>query len=693
VKQSILRGVVYGLAVWLVYGVVELVLSIGIQLLRDSETIVMGWQWRPIAMMFGVYLLIGLLAGAVAGLLLANFRPDEYGRSHSAAAVLTLILAFSANLAQVHPLSGFEMLALLAAAVTGAACLASLLFEPWRKALHAVTGPFTVTFILLIAPWLGRQALRTELSVAKRVAVSLVLMAAVATLGAVKGRLSRGRPASALRYAGTGLVVMGIFAAVVTIRSRPGTLRADQPTSLPDPRKPNVLLITMDTVRADHLSVYGYERDTTPSLRQFANAATVYTRAIATSDFTMPTHASIFTGLYPGYFGPIYLPPETDPAPLGPGHATLAEVLGSQGYSTVEIAANYAYLAQGTGLTRGFRFAELSHPVGISGRINRFYLGRRAEALLARWTDTADFEQQFRSAAGVSERGEELLRQATSNGRPFFLFLNYMDAHWPYISEHPFDARFRGGNRRFDPPYDLATKVNFNGRRLLKTEIRRLIAQYDGGIAAEDYAIGELIRNLRERGLFDNTLIVITADHGEEFVEHGVFTHNLGLAYEANLHVPLLIKYPGQREAARSDLLVSQVDLMPTILAGAGISPPAPLQGRSLFQRKATESDVVFSSAESPSWAHENPKLRGTRQAAFEGSMKLILWTNGPTEFYDLATDPGEEHNLYQADDPRVAALSQRLMTWAASMPQLAHNSRSLDKTTLEKLKSLGYVQ
>jgi arylsulfatase A-like enzyme len=692
VKQSILRGAGYGFAVWLAYGVVELVLSIGIQLLRDSDTVVMGWQWRPILMMFGVYVIVGLFTGAVAGLLLSNFRLDENGRSHSAAAVLTLIVAFGANLAQIHPPSGFEMLAMAAAAITGAACLFSLLVGTWRKPLHAVTGPFTVSLLLLIAPWLGRQALRTELSVTKRVAVSLLLMVAVAAAAALKSRLSQGRPPSALRYALTAFVVCGIFAAAVTIRSRPGSLYADQ-SSPGDPRKPNVLLITMDTVRADHLSVYGYERDTTPNLREFARASTVYNRAVATSDFTMPTHASIFTGLYPGYFGPIYVPPDADPAPLGPGHATLGDVLGSQGYSTIEIAANYAYLAQGTGLTRGFRFAELSHPVALSGRINRFYLGRRAEALLARWTDTAAFERQFRSAAGVNERGEELLRQATSSGRPFFLFLNYMDAHWPYISEQPFDARFRGGTRRFDPPYNLATQVNFKGRRLSKTEIRRLIAQYDGGIAAEDSAIGELLRSLRERGLYDNTLIVITADHGEEFVEHGVFTHNLGLAYEANLRVPLLIKYPGQHEAERSDLLVSQVDLMPTILASTGISPPGPLQGRSLLQRQATGSDVVYARAESPSWASENPKLRGIRHAVYEGSTKLILWTNGPPEYYDLTTDPGEEHNLYKADDPRVTEMSQRLMAWAASMPQPAHNSRSLDKTTLEKLKSLGYVQ
>jgi arylsulfatase A-like enzyme len=449
----------------------------------------------------------------------------------------------------------------------------------------------------------------------------------------------------------------------------------------------------MDTVRADHLSLFGYERDTTPNLREFARGATVYSRAMATSDFTLPTHASIFTGLYPGYYGPIYTPPDPNPAPLPSGHATLAELTRAQGYFTLEVAANYAFLAEGTGLTRGFLHAELKYPTAIAGRVSRFYLGNSAEALLGRWINTADFERPFLGAAEISTHAEELIALAAP-GRPFFLFLNLMDAHAPYIPQEPFDTRFLGSDSRVPDPFSLFGRVNLRGHPASDSVKSRLISQYDGGIAAEDDAIGKLVRHLRDRGLYDNTLIVITSDHGEEFGEHGFLSHNLGFVYETNLHVPLLVKYPLQMEAKRSDVLVNQVDILPTVLESADIPPPASLQGRSLARRQSGESSVVFALSEAPSSAHGNPKLRGSRQAVLEDSQKLIVWTNGPPELYDLALDPGERHNLYQPDDPRAADLSKRLTAWISSMPRpVQRNSHNLDKETIEKLKSLGYVQ
>jgi arylsulfatase A-like enzyme len=315
----------------------------------------------------------------------------------------------------------------------------------------------------------------------------------------------------------------------------------------------------------------------------------------------------------------------------------------------------------------------------------------------------------------------QFLDAAKTSGAPFLLFVNYMDAHTPYAPDPPFDARYPGLDRGFllhKPGLEL--RVNAGKQRLTSQEAAHVGSQYDGGIAEEDSAIGDLLRRLRESGMYDDMLIIITADHGDTHGEHDLLDHFLGFVYQELVHVPLVIKYPDQRQGSQSDDLVSQVDILPTILdlcglltnpaqnasGAAGLLPPDPvrpagrfalkagpeIQGRSLLRAADGTLAVYSQGTRNPLMGVGNPRFAGLRRAIYSGSMKLILWTAGPPELYDLASDPAEQHNLYKPDDPRAAELRRRLESWILAMPRL-NAPHSLDKLNGERLKSLGYIQ
>jgi arylsulfatase A-like enzyme len=522
--------------------------------------------------------------------------------------------------------------------------------------------------------------------------LSVVLIVAVASVW----RRVRPRPGPRiLAQAAIAASIFGLFLTAVTVAGIQSGIPADSPKPAAS-NYPNILLITMDTVRADHTSVYGYQRDTTPTLREFAREATLYTRGIAASDFTLPTHAALFTGLYPNWSGALAV---LDPRPghladpLRQDTVTLAEILRAKGYRTAEVAANFGFLGPWTGLTRGFAVADLHRPVMLSTGDRPFYLRAAARKVLGLFINPGLLDRPSFNAWDINRRALPIL-DAMKTG-PFFLFLNYLDAHTPYVPDPPFDKQFPG----FDPSvnpfelHDLKLQVASGKRRILPNEKAHLISQYDGGIAEEDAAIGVVLNRLRELNLYDNTLIVITSDHGDTFGEHGLADHFLGFVYQELVHIPFLIKYPGQRAPGSSDDLVSQVDVLPTVLELLGDKAHAGIQGRSLLRPIPGDGLTVFSQGtRSGLVGVGNPRFEGLRRAVISRSMKLISWTAGPPELYDLAADPAETVNLYRPDDPRAVELSQRLSSWVAAMPPRKAPTK-LDKSTIERLKSLGYTQ
>ncbi|MBV8842598.1 MAG: sulfatase [Bryobacterales bacterium] len=678
---------------WLVYGVVESALSIGIQLWRFREMEVLPWQWPLLGMLFAAYACAGMVAGALGGLLLnARKTPD----THRIFAALTVSAAFAANLISAWPLARSEQIVLAVAAVLIVVFVAALVSAEPAKRWNFLAGPWTVSLLLLGVPSLSRELLTPQDSSLKKTGLSILLLCFIVAVAAAVAYIRKNRPATLVSQAIAVVGAIALFSAAVAVAQRDAPVNVN--LSPARASTPNVVLIVMDTVRADHLSLYGYSRDTTPNLRQFARQATLYTRATAASDFTLATHATMFTGVYPDWNGAVNSTvPNPIALPVGTQYRTLAEVLRSRGYWSIETAANSGFLAAWTGLTKGFAIPDLRRPVTLSSADRPFYLRERAKRLLAHIFDTGAFDRPHRIAADINRRAIDLLDAAKSSGVPFFLFANYMDAHTPYVPAPPYNRQFSSTT---DAPldasalHDIKLQVDAAKRTLRPAESQYLIGKYDGGIAAEDSAIKALLDRLRELGLYDNTLIIVTADHGDTFGEHDLMDHFVGFVYQELVHVPLIVKYPGQHEAAKFEDLVSQVDLMPTVLEAIGAEPLRELQGKSLLHATADPGRVVFSrGTRSPLVGLGNQRFGGLRRAIFSGNLKLIGWTAGPPELYDLTSDPQEQHDLYQPGDPRAQELSKRLDDWAASAPHHASQGYKLDRSATERLKSLGYVQ
>jgi len=673
----------------------ELALTMLLVRFFAPETQLYHWQIPLIGAVWAAYAVCGLVMGGVGGvwLIAAHREPFTHSASYRTMATLTLALAFSVNTALGMSKADVDHNAVIVALImrVGLACF--LVWSLWRRKWPFLASAWIVSLLHLLGPWISNEAYANR-SMGFKIVMTLALTLAAASAVVFYRRALPNRMGW-LRDQMAAVTVAVVIAVIVVLFTN-RTARAVPLTPDLTAGKPNVLLITMDTVRADHLSIYGYRRATTPNLERFAAGATVYNRAFAAGSFTLPAHASIFTGVYPDWHG---AHPTTDfpqGHPLGPDYATLAEVLHSQGYWTGAIIANMGYLTPVFGLDRGFDVYDSRKPVPLfQGR--HVYLRDGAWRILRRLFDMNGFEAGSRRSGDVNQRALELLN--TRNHKPFFLFLNYMDAHAPYVPPEPFDRLFPGRDQQFifeEKFQKLRSDVNAGERSLQPAERLHLISQYDGGIAYMDSEIGKLLAHLRDAGLYDNTTIIITADHGEAFGGHHQMEHGIGSVYNTQLHVPLIVKFAGQREGGRSEELVSQVDLMPTVLAAAHQAAPPVLQGKSLLSPGNSPARAIYSRAIAiGDQTALSPKLRGTRNAIIEGSMKLITWSNGLPELYDLDRDVDEQHNLYSEDGRRAKALLARISTWFDSMPKRAPrpDAPRPSEATLNRLRSLGYVQ
>jgi len=696
-RKSLLEGAATGVSAWVLYGIVEFALAVTIPALQADDLVLLPWQWRLVGLLFAAYALTGVVLGSAGGAVMARKGRMPTPDDHKRWASLTLSLAFVTTLATGGTLLPAETIALWTAIALAVLFLGSWVSASLRRRTAFLASPAMVSLLLLIGPWVSRETLQTHSDRVKTAASVLAMVCLVAAAAILHLILRARQPNRSWRTA----FGAAAFTALVVLAGVPDKTGEARPaTSVGSaPGRPNILLITMDTVRRDHVSVFGYEKDTTPNLRQFAGGATRYDRAISSDGFTLPTHASMFTGLYPGWHGATRTPEHSSGAPLAPGTPVLASILAANGYWTAEEAANYGYLGKWTGLTRGFQFSEVKRAMRLIDADRPFYLREYARKVLRVAIRTDDFDQFCLRASDINRRAFALLQDARTGRRPFFLFLNYMDAHAPYLPRQPFRDRFasKDESRGAVSAQDFAAlRDAVAAGRTLPGDLQKqyLISRYDAGIATIDFHVGELLARLRELGLYDNTLIFITADHGESFGEHNLMEHGFGSLYEDQIGVPLLVKYPGQRLASRSDAVVSQVDFLPTILEAAGIAIPPGLQGQSLRSPRDEQSGAVFAQTGPRRDERDNARLRGTRRAARSSQFKLILWSDGPPEFYDLASDPGERDNRYRPDNPQAALLMAQLKAWEATPRRKPlPSNKPADKTTLQKLKSLGYVQ
>ncbi|UCE84559.1 MAG: sulfatase, partial [Deltaproteobacteria bacterium] len=461
--------------------------------------------------------------------------------------------------------------------------------------------------------------------------------------------------------------------------------------------RPDVVIVTLDTVRSDHLSLYGYERDTTPELERIARGATLYTRAVASSDLTLSTHASLFTGLYARHHG-AHLGRTTGAGRLSARVDTLAEILRREGYQTAAVVGNPTYLSARYGLARGFEHYDDRRPEPFHPELPAYLLGRALRTALA---SIAPLDDAFRSAPYGYRRAAEinrevgaLLDRTRAPGRPLFLFVNYMDPHWPYAPPAPFDRRFPGRLAAHEdaPGMSELAAARRLERALSEAERRHLVSQYDGEIAYTDGELGRLVERLSASGIYERALFVVTADHGEAIGEHGLVGHGVSV-YQNQVYVPLLIKFPNQREPVRVDERVSSVDVLPTVLDVLGLPIPDRVEGRSLAPGAPPRDRIVLAESYPGALLHRaHPRFRRVARAVFAGDLKLIATTAGGRELYDLSRDPAERNDLYDAAAP-PHALERALEAWLAGRAAAPRGSAGRpDAEMRARLRALGYL-
>lgn len=437
------------------------------------------------------------------------------------------------------------------------------------------------------------------------------------------------------------------------------THAGDGATATTYPRPTNVLLIVIDTLRADHVGVYGARRDTTPSLDRLAREGIRFDRAYATAPWTVPSIASILTGLYPSSHGA-----------QGPRHSlaheidTVAEILRDRGFATTAIIS-HLIMAGTRHFDQGFETFD---------------------------SEEARLGDEYVSTAGVTARAIAAIEGFAAADRPFFLFVHYFDPHYRYMShpEVPFAAesegRVRGGQaiwelRRMDPPL-TAAEVDF---------LRDL---YDEEIYHTDAGIGRLLSAMDDLGLTDDTIVIVTADHGEEFLERGWLGHTRTL-YEELIRVPLIMRFPGHPPSV-VDQPVSLVSIVPTTLDLLGLDLALfRFDGRSLLPQlggNAGPGELVR--AEVDYKEKVNAAKVAFKKAILDGRWKLIRDdTSGDIELYDLEADPGETNNIATSRADIVRQLMVRLDQESGSA-RAGDGAvmRTLSPGEIEQLRILGYL-
>jgi arylsulfatase A-like enzyme len=467
------------------------------------------------------------------------------------------------------------------------------------------------------------------------------------------------------RWTGAGSV-MGMAAAVLllalgvngAIVLRERAALADLPEGRTD--APNVLFILWDTARSKSLSLYGHVQRTTPNLEQLANRGVTFAKAISTSPWTLPAHASMFTGR---------LPHETSAAwysPLDDTHPTLAERLRDEGWVTGAFAANVLYVDWEHGLARGFtRFEDYRVTPGqiivassLGGRILRGG-GGWTPGLLRNLLGHHNHFIGRKSADQVNSSFLSWLDERDGE-RPFFAFLNYFDAHLPYDPPAPFDTMFGPARRKTTFVERLERQIERrNSWNMSDEDLAAEVLAYEASIAYLDDRLGVLLESLDRRDRLDNTLIIVTSDHGEEFGEHGMFEHGSNLYFEQT-HVPLVISLPGAvPEGLVIDEPVSIRDLAATVHDIVGADPASPFPGAPLarFWIGTSQTDTLPVFSELVPGRHPDDRMVSVLAEGFQ----YIRNPDDTIELYDIVRDWSEQNDLAGSTDAtRVIASVRR---------------------------------
>jgi arylsulfatase A-like enzyme len=690
-----------------------------------AETILLvfyGVRTTPLdlGLLLAVALAAGLMTGMVAGLAAIgipfrnNADPLRIRQFVWTVIIGIYFLVFLRIIFYWDGARGGSKAILLAAPILLLASMA--VFRRGRRALVLCCAAMsvTVTLIVLQLVYAGWHAIPQE----KQGSAGLSLMLGIAVSAAALAFASKKRKTDAMEPAGkaVGIAMAGsilwITALAFLLQGRSLLLVHDGEQLARRSQSPNVLLVVLDTVRADHLDLFGYHRQTMPNLRQFATSeCQVVNSMFTTAPWTLPSHASMFTGLYPSTHGahePFLDEDQSDiySYPLREDVPTLAEFLRERGYRTAGIGANYGALTD-TGLMRGFAYLDVvpgsSYLAGNLAWLNRLmwkespiagtFLRTTLPPVLAKYSNLFNRrETPYRRAREITDSAQQWLDR---NGqKPFFLFLNYFDAHQPYLPLPEDDERFArrpAGNEWLDFP-----TARYNARRWQQADFtdeekQFLVGQYDAQLTAIDRELDRLFDYMKGAGLFDNTVVFVTTDHGESLFERGLLDHGNAL-YQPEIGGFVLVKTPRTSPAIKASPVMQFVDFWPTIASVLNAPIPDGLQGSPWGQgRDYALSELYCRVCGDPGpWPDS---FRRELVAVVVDDQKLIRSTREPDEFYDLAVDLHEMNPLPNAGP----AFSERYETVIAA--RNARRARAVasvepaDAESMERMRSLGYVQ
>ena len=462
------------------------------------------------------------------------------------------------------------------------------------------------------------------------------------------------------------LLLIAIAAVSFALESpafRGGT--ASKGTSTKSRDLPNVLLIVLDTVRADHLSPYGYNRDTTRNLARLAKRGIRFDRVHSSAPWTLPSHATMFTGRWPhemkietvGYLDTTY--------------PTLAEFLGGQGYATAGVVANQFFCGHETGLNRGFETYR-DYQVTPGEVLRSSSVGWLAAKAFTRLQDEISSRILRKKQAVFSQHhdrkpADEVNREFLEwlggvRDRPFFAFLNYFDTHSPYFPPPNFTKHFGVVPQSQGEANLVRDWWMYRTNPHTPEEIRLMVDSYDDCLAAQDEQIGLLFDQLEKRGVLDKTLVIITSDHGEEFGEHGQFIHGYSL-YESATRVPLLIMAPtGVPKDHAVKESVSLRDIPATVIELLGVTGDSTFPGTSLSRTWKSRAETASNGAAISELrtliepTHETPvghNVTDQATALFLDKYAYLKREDGREELYDLDVDPAQDRDVSQSPDSK----------------------------------------
>jgi arylsulfatase len=572
--------------------------------------------------------------------------------------------------------------------------------RPIVVASYVLTGSPLLLLAIAALSLLRRSGLTLPVATPTPVLLALLLLGAVLLTVVAAPRLTRPlldflfgrrrspgsrprRPSSLLPLSLPLVLLAVVGAAAAPNRPRSGSTVPPTRSAAGGRELRNVLLITIDALRADHLGTYGYARATSPVMDSLAAVSVVFEQCFAQGNRTELSMGSLFTSLYPSLHGVRALGEHAQPLPGG--IRTLSEMLREGGLETVGLMSN-PNLKREWGLIRGFDRVE-EYRYGYTELSSYRALARLG---IVNAPDCIAGLPVPRSSAVSDDAIREMRRL---RDRPFFLFVHFMDVHHPYIPPPEFQRIFQTPQVSFEQPealwartWSVFNRLPSSANPLPPEDLTRIVDLYDGAIRSVDTEIGRLLMELRRLGLDEETMVILSSDHGDEFLEHGDIFHKTPYLYDELTHVPLIVHWPqgGGGRTGRVSEIVRHIDLMPTLSEIFGLTAGASVQGTSLRPLLTDSGGWTPKLAFSQSY-----RCSGVRTPTLRAMYEL---ERGEFRCFDLQRDPSQST---ETEDPALRA------SMAELLKQFVRETRggerdgqemTVDRRTQELLRSIGYV-